>query len=224
LHAQASPEHNRIPRAIARSLEQIALPADSPIACRRCELWRHATQAVLGEGPEHASIMLIGEQPGDEEDLRGRPFVGPSGRVLDEALKVAGLDRRQLFITNAVKHFKWEPRGKFRLHKRPHQQEVRACGTWLEREIENVAPRIIVAMGSTAIRAVTGMSLKVEDARQQVLHHPRGATVLGTYHPSAILRADAERKAQLLRALQDDLRRATGILAAGRTHSSTAGI
>ncbi|HEV7716816.1 MAG TPA: UdgX family uracil-DNA binding protein [Steroidobacteraceae bacterium] len=222
LHAQASPEDHRIPRAIARSLEQIALPADSPLACRRCDLWRQATQAVLGDGPEHAPIMLTGEQPGDEEDLRGRPFVGPAGRVLDEALKAAGLDRSRLFVTNAVKHFKWEPRGKLRLHKRPHQQEVRACGTWLEREIENVAPQVIVALGSTAIRAVTGLSLKVEDARQQALRHPRGAAVLCTYHPSAILRAEGERRAQLLRALQEDLRRAATMLNPAKPNTEAA--
>jgi uracil-DNA glycosylase len=212
LQTPAKPDDLRIPQAIARSLERIVPPADSPLTCRLCDLWRHATQAVIGEGPGSASIMLVGEQPGDEEDLRGAPFVGPAGRVLDEALKVARLNRSQLFVTNAVKHFKWEPRGKRRLHKRPDQQEVRACGTWLEREIERVAPKVIVALGSTAIRAVTGSAPKVEEARQQVLRHPTGAAVVCTYHPSAILRSEGDRKARLSSALESDLRRAASLV------------
>ena len=212
LTTPTTPDDLRIPQAIARSLDRIAPPADSPLTCKLCDLWRHATQAVAGEGPTDAGIMLVGEQPGDEEDLKGRPFVGPAGQVLDSILLKAGLNRAELFVTNSVKHFKWEPRGKRRLHKRPDQQEVRACGTWLDREISNVSPRVIVALGATAIRAVIGSGEKIEDARQQVVKHPRGALVVCTYHPSAILRSEGERKEALLRALEEDLQRAKRLL------------
>jgi probable DNA metabolism protein len=212
LSAPPKSDDLRIPQAIARSLERIAPAADSPLSCKLCDLWRHATQAVVGEGPADAAIMLVGEQPGDEEDLKGRPFVGPAGHVLDAILVKAGLNRAELFVTNSVKHFKWEPRGKRRLHKRPDQQEVRACGTWLDREISNVAPRVIVALGATAIRAVTGSAKTIEDARQQVLEHPRGALVVCTYHPSAILRSEGERRLELTQALEDDLRKAARLL------------
>lgn len=212
LDTPAKPDDTRIPQAIARSLEKLIPPADSPLTCRLCDLWRHATQAVVGEGPENAAIMLVGEQPGDEEDLRGRPFVGPAGQVLDEVLVKAGLNRAELFVTNSVKHFKWEPRGKRRLHKRPDQQEIRACGPWLDREIANVAPRVIVALGSTAIRAVTKSSEKVELARQQVHKHAGGALIICTYHPSAILRSEGERRSQLMQALESDLLRAASLV------------
>jgi DNA polymerase len=208
LHSSAASEDLRIPTAIAKSLERVALPPDSPLSCRQCELWRHATQAVLGHGAEHAAIMLVGEQPGDEEDLRGLPFVGPAGRVLDVALAHAGLAREALFITNAVKHFKWEPRGKLRLHRKPDQQEIRACSGWLEREIAAVSPRVLVALGATAIRAVTGHALRIEDARSTPLRHASGCVIVGTYHPSAILRAEGEHAAELRKSLMEDLLRA----------------
>jgi DNA polymerase len=208
LHSPTVAEDLRMPRGVSRSLDQIALPAESLHACRSCPLWEHATQAVAGEGPEHAAVMLVGEQPGDEEDVKGRPFVGPAGKLLDAALRDVELDRSELYVTNAVKHFKWEPRGKRRLHSRPNQQEVRACNSWLEKEIAAVSPRIIVALGATAIRAVTGLAFSVEDARQSPLRHASGAIVIGTYHPSAILRTDDSRKNALLNALRDDLRRA----------------
>ncbi len=198
----------QVPRAVALSLSRIAQPAGSLQSCRLCDLWRHATQPVSGEGPADASLMLVGEQPGDEEDLRGRPFVGPAGRLLDEILGRSGLDRARLFVTNSVKHFKWEPRGKRRLHKRPDQQEVRACSVWLDREIAQVAPAVIVALGSTAIRALTGTALGVEEARRTIQAHASGAKIVCTYHPSAILRSEGERKEQLMEALTSDLRRA----------------
>jgi len=130
-------------------------PGEAPANCRRCDLWKRATQAVNGEGSRHAAIMLVGEQPGDEEDHRGHPFVGPAGRLLDEALEEAGLARGSVYITNAVKHFKWEPRGKRRLHKKPGLREINACSVWLEQEITEIAPGTIVALGSTALRALT---------------------------------------------------------------------
>jgi uracil-DNA glycosylase len=156
--------------------------------------------------------MLVGEQPGDEEDLRGRPFVGPAGKVLDEGLQKAGVTRSELFVTNAVKHFKWEPRGKRRLHMKPQQQEVRACSGWLEREIAQVAPLVIVALGGTAIRAVTGLQLTIDAARKMELRAANGVRVVATYHPSAILRAPDERRVAIESALTADLRFAAALV------------
>ena len=206
--ASAAAENLRTPRAVAKTLDEIAPAADSPQTCQRCPLWRRATQAVLGEGPKGARVMLVGEQPGDEEDLRGRAFVGPAGQVLDDALRQAGVARGGVFVTNSVKHFKWEPRGKRRLHAKPNQQEIRACNSWLQREISEVAPRVIVAMGATALRAVTGLTLTIDAARHSDLRAANGALVVATYHPSAILRAPDERKEHLMTSLVQDLARA----------------
>jgi uracil-DNA glycosylase len=206
--ASAAAENLRTPRAVARALDEIVAATDSPQTCQRCTLWQRATQAVLGEGPKDARVMLIGEQPGDEEDLRGRAFVGPAGRVLDDALRQAGVARGSLYVTNSVKHFKWEPRGKRRLHAKPNQQEIHACNSWLQREISEVAPRVIVAMGATALRAVTGLTLTIEAARHSDLRAANGALVIATYHPSAILRAPDERKEHLMSSLVEDLTRA----------------
>lgn len=157
--------------------------------CRRCALWRDATQAVPGEGKRHAAIMLIGEQPGDAEDLQGRPFVGPAGALLDKALKEAGLDREEVYVTNAVKHFKWTPRGKRRMHKTPGQREIDACGYWLEHELRTTGARVIVALGATALRAVLDDSnARLQDLIDKPIEH--GAqTIVATYHPSFALRA-----------------------------------
>jgi probable DNA metabolism protein len=183
-------------------------PAEGPHDCRRCELWRRATQAVAGSGPDDARVMLVGEQPGDEEDLRGTAFVGPAGRVLDRALAEAGLERAQLYVTNAVKHFKWEPRGRRRLHKRPEVREVSACSVWLEREIAEIRPSVIVALGATALRALAGSTSSIAAARGQTLSHASGARIVATYHPSSILRAEGERAGELRDALVADLTRA----------------
>jgi DNA polymerase len=176
-------------------------------SCRRCPLWERATQAVAGEGAEGARIMLVGEQPGDEEDLKGRPFVGPAGKVLDRALAAAGLDRASVYVTNAVKHFKWEPRGKRRLHKTPAQQEIEACHLWLERELAQVRPAVIVAMGATAAFALTGEKLAIARLRTMRMRHASGAELIVTYHPSAVLRGE-DRAEAIYAALCDDLRRA----------------
>jgi DNA polymerase len=200
-------------RAMHKALADLPDHSGGPSACRRCDIWRRATQAVLGEGSTAAAIMLVGEQPGDEEDLRGRPFVGPAGRVLDETLKRAGLDRGELYITNAVKHFKWQPRGKRRLHKRPDSAEVAACNHWLSAEVANVKPRIIVALGASALRAVASMTKSIELARQQLIAHPSGAQIVCTYHPSAILRADPAAADQLREHLVADLQRARKLAA-----------
>jgi uracil-DNA glycosylase len=181
-------------------------PGEAPANCRRCDLWRRATQAVNGEGSRHAAIMLVGEQPGDEEDLQGHPFVGPAGRLLDEAIEEAGLTRRSVYITNAVKHFKWEPRGKRRLHKKPGSREIKACNVWLEQEITEIAPGTIVALGSTALRALTGATLTIAVARGAELRHAQGARMIASYHPSAILRAEGEHARLLRKSLIADLR------------------
>lgn len=180
--------------------------ADDLQHCRRCELWKRASQAVPGEGSPHAAIMLIGEQPGDEEDLRGRPFVGPAGRILDHCLEAAALKRGEIFITNSVKHFKWEPRGKRRLHKKPSLHEIEACNVWLHAEIGQIQPTVLVTLGATALRALLGKTVTIEAARRQSLTHGAGAAILATYHPSAILRAEGDRAVELQSALIADLK------------------
>ena len=181
--------------------------------CRRCDLWKHATQAVGGAGPKRARIMLVGEQPGDQEDLAGEPFVGPAGKLLDRALSDAELDRRKVYLTNAVKHFKWEPRGKRRLHKTPAQREVEACSYWLERELQQVAPDVIVAMGSTALKAVTGDShATLKDAMAEPFMH-EGRWIVAIYHPSYVLRVPGEdAKAQAFAAMVAGFRQAVALL------------
>lgn len=157
-------------------------------ACTLCPLYRNATQTVFGEGPARAGIMLVGEQPGDQEDLAGHPFVGPAGKVLDRALAEAGLDRKQTYLTNAVKHFKNEPRGKKRLHKRPNRYEVEVCRVWLRREIEIVRPRLILALGVTAAVALAGRPVVLSRERGRVLDFTDGQRGMVTAHPSSILR------------------------------------
>jgi uracil-DNA glycosylase len=160
--------------------------------CRDCPLWANATQTVFGAGDPHARVMLVGEQPGDEEDRKGLPFVGPAGRLLDRALEAAGVDREHLYVTNAVKHFKWEPRGKRRLHKTPAQREIDACHQWIEREIALVKPHVIVALGSTAAKALIGRGFKVSVQRGQFVESPLAPYVFATFHPSALLRLREE--------------------------------
>jgi uracil-DNA glycosylase len=186
--------------------------ADDIQDCRRCELWKQATQAVPGEGARHARIMLVGEQPGDEEDLQGRPFVGPAGRMLDKCMEAAGLKRAEVFVTNAVKHFKWEPRGKRRLHQKPNLLEINACNIWLQLEIERIKPRVLLALGATALRALLGRTLTIDAGRRQSLQHASGVRVLASYHPSAILRAEGEGAANLKAALIADLKRARKLI------------
>jgi DNA polymerase len=207
-HRESEERGGRMAKAVEQALAQLPSAGDGLQACRRCDLWQHATQAVPGEGARKAGIMLVGEQPGDEEDLRGHPFVGPAGRVLDEAIDAAGLVRAGLYVTNAVKHFKWEPRGKRRLHKKPDVREINACNGWLVGEIDEVAPRVIVALGATALRALVGSTLTIDAARRQQLRHPAGAVIIATYHPSAILRAEGERAQDLRAMLIEDLKRA----------------
>ena len=179
-------------------------------ACRRCDLWANATQGVAGRGPGRAALMLVGEQPGDEEDLAGEPFIGPAGRLLAKALAEAGIEPAKVYVTNAVKHFKWEPRGKRRIHKTPAQREVDACHVWLEGEIAKVRPRVLVALGATAVSAVLQQRVSIREARQRQLALPGGgARVIATYHPSAALRAPTPgQRAETYAAIVADLRAA----------------
>ena len=181
--------------------------------CRRCELWQPATQGVSGEGPRAAKIVLVGEQPGNDEDLAGRPFVGPAGRLLRELLQQAGITDAEIFLTNAVKHFYYELRGKRRIHKTPLQRHVAACHVWLEAELEKVQPRVIVTLGATALAAVIGRRMSIAEAREASLsHEPSGTVVLATYHPSAVLRGpDAAVREALRRHMLGDLRRARSL-------------
>jgi uracil-DNA glycosylase len=160
--------------------------------------------------------MLVGEQPGDEEDLHGRPFVGPAGRILDHCLAAADLKREEVFVTNAVKHFKWAPRGKRRLHQKPNTGEIKACNIWLDLEIDRIRPQVIVALGATGLRALLRKTMTIDAARRQSLHHESGVTVIASYHPSAILRAEGEGAEELRAALIDDLKRARALAAGGK--------
>jgi DNA polymerase len=157
--------------------------------CRGCDLYRDATQAVFGEGPAKAEVMFVGEQPGDSEDRQGRPFVGPAGHLFDRALEEAGIDRSTVFLTNAVKHFKWTPRGKRRIHKSPAAEEIRACHPWLEAELYAVKPKVVVALGAVGARALIGPGFKVTEQRGQLVETELPALVTATVHPSSILRA-----------------------------------
>jgi uracil-DNA glycosylase len=174
-----------MPSTPAAKLARLAKEAR---ACTRCPLYRNATQTVFGEGPGKAKIMLVGEQPGDQEDLQGHPFVGPAGRELDQALAAAGLDRDKVYVTNVVKHFKNEPRGKRRMHKRPNRYEVERCRWWLDREIAAVQPKLILALGVTAANLLTGKSIVLSRVRGQVLELVDGHRMMATAHPSSILR------------------------------------
>jgi uracil-DNA glycosylase len=176
------------------------LPAlvESSKDCRGCPLYEQATQTVFGEGSIGADIMLVGEQPGDREDQEGRPFVGPAGRLLDRALEAAGIDRAKVYVTNAVKHFKFEPRGKRRIHKRPSAEEIRACRPWLDAELDAVRPKVVVCLGATAAQAVIGRTFKVTQHRGELVDTPLDPLVTATIHPSSILRSpdDATRAAE----------------------------
>ncbi len=183
--------------------------------CRGCSLWERGTQTVFGAGAVRAEVMLVGEQPGNEEDLSGVPFVGPAGRLLDSALEAAGIDRRRAYVTNAVKHFKWEPRGKKRIHQKPGAGEVRACSPWLLAEIAAVRPAALVCLGATAAQALLGKAFRVTARRGELLATPFAPVTMATVHPSSILRApDGEtRRAELARLVEDlrTLRRAVDV-------------
>jgi uracil-DNA glycosylase len=189
---------------VTTTLDQLRQEA---AGCRACDLWENATQTVFGEGAEGARLMLVGEQPGDQEDLQGKPFVGPAGKLLERALTEAGIDRRRVYLTNAVKHFRWTRRGKRRLHEKPNAGQVRACRPWLEAEIEVVRPRLIVLLGANAAQSVMGPVFRVSRQRGEVLPSPFGVPVLATVHPSSILRAtDDESREAAMSSFIADLR------------------
>lgn len=173
--------------------------------CRGCPLWRDATQTVFGEGRRRARLMLVGEMPGDREDQAGKPFVGPAGRLLDDALQRAGIERDDTYVTNVVKHFKWEPRGRRRLHKTPNRREIGACLPWLDAEIELIEPEVLVCLGATAAKALLGKHFKVSQQRGELIASELAAHVTATIHPSAILRLrpDADRGRELDRFIAD---------------------
>ena len=175
--------------------------------CKGCDLWEAATQTVFGEGAAHATVMFVGEQPGDREDIEGKPFVGPAGRILDEGLEAAGIPRAGVYVTNAVKHFRWVRRGKRRLHEKPNSQQVRACRPWLEAEAEAVKPQLLVLLGATAAQSLLGPSFRVTQHRGKVVPTPLGIPAVATVHPSSILRApdDAGRE-EAMAAFVADLR------------------
>jgi DNA polymerase len=168
-----------------RDLEALRAAAKK---CKACPLWKSGAQTVFGEGPKHARIIFVGEQPGDKEDLEGKPFIGPAGRMLDKALEEAGVDRSETYVTNAVKHFKWEPVGKRRLHKKPNSREIAACRPWLLAEIESLQPELIVCLGATAAQSILQRPVKIGEERGKLLDSPHGAKVLITVHPSSLLR------------------------------------
>ena len=180
--------------------------------CEGCDLFRNATQTVFGEGRPGAEIMLVGEQPGDREDVQGRPFVGPAGRVLDDAFEQAGIDRDAVYVTNAVKHFKWTPRGKRRIHKKPGAEEIAACRPWLEAELEVVQPGALVCLGATAAQALLGREFRVTQHRGEFVESPLAPLVAATVHPSSILRAE-DRDVQF-REFVRDLEKVAGLIAA----------
>jgi len=175
--------------------------------CKACDLYKRGTQTVFGEGPARAEIMMVGEQPGDAEDIAGHPFVGPAGRLLDKALAEAGIDRSRVYVTNVVKHFKWEPRGKRRIHAKPNAAEIGACRPWLETEIALVKPRVLVCLGATAAQALLGRAFKVTKQRGEFVASTLAPLATATVHPSSILRApDDESRREEMRAFVEDLK------------------
>jgi len=180
--------------------------------CRGCQLYKNATQAVFGEGTRNAAVMLVGEQPGDQEDKAGRPFVGPAGKLLDRALEEAGIDRGSAYVSNAVKHFKWEARGKRRIHAKPSWSEVAACRPWLEAELAVVKPTVLVLLGAVAAQGLLGKQFRVTKQRGELVDSPLAPYVTATIHPSAILRGEPEDRERALAGLVADLRKVAALL------------
>jgi DNA polymerase len=216
--AAKADESSAAPVPESRDLEDLRVAASS---CRACDLWKSGTQTVFGEGDQTARLLLVGEQPGDVEDRAGRPFVGPAGRLLDEALEQAGIDRRQVYVTNAVKHFKWEGRGRRRIHKKPNAREVAACRPWLEAEIEATRPDVIVCLGATAAQALLGAGFRLTHHRGEPLKTPLSRWIVATAHPSSVLRApDSASRRRGMEALVGDLRRVRELLQANERRSA----
>ena len=209
------PSRKRASSAADLVPDQMSLPLlkDAAADCRACDLWEKGTQTVFGDGRTRAKVMFIGEQPGNEEDLTGKPFVGPAGRLFDNALDEAGIDRKQTYVTNVVKHFKWEPRGKRRIHKKPNAQEISACRPWLEAEFALVKPKVIVALGATAAQALLGPQFRVTKERGKFIESTLAPYIMATVHPSSILRApDDETRHLEYRRFVDDLKKLARVL------------
>jgi len=188
--------------------KELSLPAlrEAAAGCKGCHLWKLGTQTVFGEGPESAGVMFVGEQPGDQEDRAGKPFVGPAGRLLNKALAEAGIDRSATYMTNAVKHFKWQERGKRRIHQKPTWAEITACRPWLEAELAVVHPRVLVLLGATAAQSLLGREFRVTQNRRTLVESSLAEAVTATIHPSAILRGEPEQKETEFAEFDDDLR------------------
>ena len=198
------------PTAAAFMPEKRTLPTlrEAAAACKGCDLWKRGTQTVFGEGDPHARVFMVGEQPGDKEDIQGRPFVGPAGAVLDKALQAAGIDRDEVYVTNIVKHFKWEPRGKRRIHKKPNALEISACRPWLDAEIEAARPDVVVLLGASAAQGLLGRDFRVSQQRGQWVPSDIAPVVMATVHPSSILRApDDESRHEEMRKFVADLKK-----------------
>ena len=186
---------------------------DAAADCKACDLWKRGTQTVFGEGTRRAEVFFVGEQPGNEEDLTGHPFVGPAGRLLNDALADAGIDRAQTYVTNVVQHFKWEPRGKRRIHKKPNSSEITACRPWLEAEIALIKPKVIVCLGATAAQALLGPRFLVSKQRGQFIESTLAPYIMATVHPSSILRApDEETRHAEKRGFIDDLKKVARVI------------
>jgi uracil-DNA glycosylase len=226
-HSKACLESDRIPRLRGSSggdttgvsaaeflPERLTLPAlrEAAAGCRGCHLWQVGTQSVFGEGTGSAGAMFVGEQPGDQEDRAGKPFVGPAGRVFDEALEEAGIDRTTVYVTNAVKHFKWQARGKRRIHQKPNWTEMTACRPWLEAELAVLKPRVLVLLGATAAQSLLGRQFRVTQHRGELLESDLAEAVIATVHPSSILRGEPSERDASFAAFVADLRVVAGLL------------
>jgi uracil-DNA glycosylase len=208
--ARAQPDNS----AAAFLPQEIALPAlrEAAAGCKGCHLWQLGTRTVFGEGPESGLVMLVGEQPGDQEDKAGKPFVGPAGRLLDKALVEAGIDRSATYLTNAVKHFKWQARGKRRIHQKPTWAEITACRPWLEAELAVVQPLVLVLLGATAAQSLLGRQFRVTQNRSKLVESDLADAVTATVHPSAILRGEPDRREAEFAAFVNDLRFAASLV------------
>lgn len=202
---KAVPRPTKEPLSSRTSLEELS---NSARDCKACDLWKRGTQTVFGEGGPNAKVIFVGEQPGNQEDLEGKPFVGPAGKLLDAALEEAAIDRTKTYVTNAVKHFKWEPRGKRRIHKKPNAVEIAACRRWLDAEIAALQPKVIVCLGATAAQALLGRDFRVTQHRGEFIKSALAPYVMATVHPSSILRApDEEIRHQEMKRFIEDLKK-----------------
>jgi DNA polymerase len=194
------------------TLEKLRIAA---AGCTACPLWKSGTQTVFGDGSKHAKVIFIGEQPGNDEDLAGKPFVGPAGKLLDRALEEAGINRDEVYVTNAVKHFKWEPKGKRRIHKKPNAREIAACRPWLDAELDLLKPEVVVCLGATAAQALLGKDFRVSVQRGEFVDSPLAKHVTATVHPSSILRApDDETRREEMKRFVDDLKKIAKVIRA----------